>query len=188
LTAPLAPLPLEPLHERAEHSDALPGGAWWAWYGVGGGAGVTTLGQAIAGGHDVEREWPTDRSWPLVVVARGDARGLKAAQQVAMRTADESEWAGQRVLGLVVVADQPRRLPRALVDLGRLVSGGYERVWQVPYVEQWRLGEEPSPKTLPRALRRLGADLYEMCGVPAAKRPGAVTNEQQPTDNRRINP
>lgn len=178
---PLAPLQLEALRRPAAPAPeaALPRGAWWAWYGVHGGAGVTTMCQAIPGGHDVEREWPANRDWPVVVIARSDARGLMAAQQVAMRTAPGGEFAAQRVLGLVVVPDQPRRLPAVLVDLGRLVSGGYDLLWQVPYGEQWRLGGDPSATTLPMAVRRLALDLYELCEVPAGAR--SRTTDHQPT-------
>jgi hypothetical protein len=139
--------------------------------------------RAIPGGYDLGREWPLDRDHPVVVVARSDARGLLAAQQVAIRTTPGGAWAGQHVVGLVVISDQPRRLPRPLVDLGRLVSGGYDRVWQIPYVEQWRLGGDPAAGLLPIAVRRLTADLDELSRRSEAEQ----TSEREPaTLTRRI--
>jgi hypothetical protein len=44
------------------------------------------------------------------------------------------------VLGLVVMADAPGRVPRSLRDLLQVVSGGVPRTWTVPWVEAWRVG------------------------------------------------
>jgi hypothetical protein len=64
-----------------------------------------------------------------------------------------------QLLGLVAVADAPGRLPRPLRDLLRLVSGGVPRMWEMPWVESWRLGDPPTPSTLPPAYAQLAADL-----------------------------
>src|SRR5690625_7783755 len=70
------------------------------------------------------------------------AHGLLATQTAA------TKWASGAVdvdlLGLVLVADAPGRLSRPLRDLARLVSGGLPRVWNLPWIEAWRLGEPPS--------------------------------------------
>lgn len=92
----------------------------------------------------------TGHGWPLVstspsprvlLVARTSASGLRAAQAAA------TQWAAGatppiNLLGLVLVADAPGRLPRALRELVRLVSGGVPCTWMLPWNEPWRLGEE----------------------------------------------
>ncbi|PFG45147.1 hypothetical protein ATJ97_0069 [Georgenia soli] len=141
-----------------EHAAAAP--LWWL--GAHGGAGEWTMAQLVP-------QWrAADHAWPLVVngqtpartvlVARSSARGLRAAQMAA------AQWASGivphvTVLGLVVIADAPGRLPRPLRDLIKVVGGGVPRVWQLPWVESWRLGEPVSLKTAPREVRKLVEDL-----------------------------
>jgi hypothetical protein len=62
-------------------------------------------------------------------------------------------------MGLVLVADAPGRLPKPLGELKHLVSGGYSKVWEVPWVEAWRLGDPPSHVNTPKDVRRLVNDL-----------------------------
>ena len=141
-----------------EHASAAP--LWWL--GAHGGAGEWTLAQLVP-------QWrPADHAWPLVVnspapartviVARSSVRGLRAAQIAA------TQWASGivphvTVLGLVVIADAPRRLPRSIRDLIKVVGGGVPRVWHLPWVESWRLGEDVSLETAPREVRKLVEDL-----------------------------
>ncbi|WP_211287011.1 DUF6668 family protein [Georgenia soli] len=141
-----------------EHAAAAP--LWWL--GVHGGAGEWTLAQLVP-------QWrPADHAWPLVVnnqaaartvlVARSSMRGLRAAQIAA------TQWASGivphvTVLGLVVIADAPGRLPRPIRDLIKVVGGGVPRVWHLPWVESWRLGEDVSLETAPREVRKLVEDL-----------------------------
>ena len=107
--------------------------AWW-WLGVHGGAGVTTLERAVAGGRDAGLAWPVSVESPAVVlVARSSANGIQAAQNAAR------QWAsgmvpGVDLLGLVVVADAPGRRPGVLRNLVRLVPAprpacGRSRGW-----------------------------------------------------------
>ena len=158
-----------------EHVDQLPtfsqarGADLW-WLGAHGGAGESSLAALVP-------EWPAaSHGWPIVpgvtisrvvVVARSNVRGLRAAQHAA------TQWASglvpyAQVLGLVIVADTPGRLPRPLREFSRLVSGGFPRTWTVPWVEAWRLGEPPTLPTAPREARRLIDDLS------ALLRPGAL--------------
>lgn len=113
--------------------------------GAHGGAGESTVAA-------LNPAWwaETGHGWPLVstspsprvlLVARTSASGLRAAQAAA------TQWAAgaappMTLLGLVLVADAPGRLPRALRELVRLVSGGVPRTWMLPWNEPWRLGEE----------------------------------------------
>jgi len=92
-----------------------------------------------------------------VLAARMHAHGLLATQTAA------TKWASGAVdvdlLGLVLVADAPGRLSRPLRDLARLVSGGLPRVWNLPWIEAWRLGEPPSLEFIPKAVRAMVTDL-----------------------------
>lgn len=134
--------------------------AWW-WLGVHGGAGVTTLERAVAGGRDAGLAWPVSIESPAVVlVARSSANGIQAAQNAAR------QWAsgmvpGVDLLGLVVVADAPGRRPRVLRNLVRLVSGAVPRLWEIPWVEPWRLGESPMAH-LPKECAPLARDLSRL--------------------------
>jgi hypothetical protein len=146
-----------PLLKLAREDDGV---AVW-WVGVHGGAGESTLEEIFGGSRAAGHRWPVvpPGSPPAVVVlvARTDARGLRAAQS-AMRdwqTRGLKLW----LLGLVLMADAPTRLPRALRDLQRVVSGGVPRVWSMPWVESWRAGEVPSRANSPREAERLLADL-----------------------------
>ncbi|MFI6340483.1 DUF6668 family protein [Streptomyces sp. NPDC050535] len=133
---------------------------WW-WLGVHGGAGVSTLERAVPGGQDAGLAWPAAAQSPAVVlVARSSANGIKAAQNAAR------QWAsgmvpGVDLLGLVVVADAPGRRPRVLQNLVRLVSGAVPRLWEIPWVEPWRLGESPMTH-LPKECAPLARDLSRL--------------------------
>ncbi|WP_381798901.1 DUF6668 family protein [Streptomyces niveus] len=133
------------------------GQSWW-WLGVHGGAGVSTLEEAVPGGRDAGRAWPvTTGSQAVVLVARSTARGLGAAQNAAQQWAS-GMVTGIDLLGLVVVADAPGRRPKVLRDRVLLVSGAVPRLWEIPWVEPWRLGEPHVPKecaALARDLTRL---------------------------------
>ena len=78
-----------------------------------------------------------------------------------------TQWASRTVphielLGLVLMADAPGRLPRPLRDLSKLVAGGAPRTWSLPWVEAWRLGQAPALDDLPRQVRRLVKDLVSL--------------------------
>ncbi|WP_330346626.1 hypothetical protein OG858_47355 (plasmid) [Streptomyces europaeiscabiei] len=127
----------------------------WAWLGCHGGAGVTSLQHALPGGYDAGRMWPApvaNLRHPVVLVCRSNVAGLTAAQNAARQWAS-GHVQGVDLLGLVVLADAPGKLPRPLKDLFHLVSGGLPRTWTVPWLDAWRLGETPSADQS----RRLGA-------------------------------
>ncbi|MGY1438565.1 DUF6668 family protein [Streptomyces reniochalinae] len=163
LTGPAAPQagvprPAHVLPVAAPQAAAGP--AWW-WLGVHGGAGVTTLEQAVPGGRDAGRAWPAgDVPQPVVLVARSGAVGLKAAQSAAQQWASQMVT-GVELLGLAVVADAPGRRPRPLRDLVRLVSGAVPRLWEIPWVEPWRLGESPTAH-VPSQCAPLARDLSRL--------------------------
>ncbi|MDN5762642.1 MAG: hypothetical protein L0H41_10045 [Microlunatus sp.] len=114
----------------------------------------------------------------MVIVARTSARGLLAAKAAA------KQWASGLVqdvelLGLVLVADAPGRLPKPLRDLMKVVSGGYPRTWHVPWVESWRLGDDLLLDAAPRDVRRLVDDLRTLLRTGA---PSGATNRKDQND------
>ncbi len=142
------------------------------WLGAHGGAGETSLAALDPRWAAADHGWPrTPGATPtsVVVTARSNMRGLRAAQVAA------TQWAAGLVphvqlVGLVVVADAPGRLPRPLRELTQVVSGGYPRTWSIPWIEIWRLGEAPDLSTAPREVRRLADDLTALLhtGAPSA--------------------
>ena len=111
--------------------------------GAHGGAGTSTWAHILEVG-DAGTAWPRhvnpSRSLSIVVCCRSTAAGLRAAQDVAI------EWAtgalpGQLV-GLVVGADAPGRLPRELREQLQITSGAFPRYTFVPWQAQWRFARE----------------------------------------------
>jgi hypothetical protein len=100
------------------------------------------------------------QSQPVVLVARSSAYGIKAAQNAAQQWAS-GMVTGIDLLGLVVVADAPGRRPKILQNLVRLVSGAVPRLWEIPWVEPWRLGEPPTSH-LPKECAPLARDLTRL--------------------------
>lgn len=149
---------------------------FWVWVGAHGGAGVTTLTQAVPGGVDLARKLPLEdglTGLPAVIVCRSNARGLGAARDTAAMAAPTTT-----LLGLVVVADMPeRRRPKALADSLYVTRGAFTAVWEMPWVSQWRLGEPPSPANSPRQVRDLLRALWTAVNLPL---PGG-TNQRRHT-------
>lgn len=152
-----------PVYTRGQSADL-----WWL--GVHGGAGESSLAALFPGGTAADHGWPrTAGSAParVVLVARSNMRGLRAAQAAA------TQWAAGlvpnvEVLGLVIVADAPGRLPRPLRDFAHLVGGGVPRTWNVPWIESWRLGEPSALSDAPREVRRLVDELHALVQSGAA--------------------
>jgi hypothetical protein len=112
--------------------------------GAHGGSGESTLAQLLDGSMPSGHTWPICSDLPVlaVLVARTHAAGLTAAQAALAEAA--AGLVPVRLLGLVLVADAPGRLPRPLRELAKLVAGGSEQCWMIPWVEAWRLGEQSS--------------------------------------------
>ncbi|MGW9114524.1 DUF6668 family protein [Microbacterium sp. NPDC055683] len=138
--------------------------------GAHGGSGESSLSALVPEWSAASHGWPrTPGADParVVLVARSNMRGLRAAQAAA------TQWAAGlvphvEVLGLVLVADAPGRLPRPLRDFAQVVSGGVPRTWSLPWIEAWRLGEPVALPDAPREVRRLVDELS------ALVRPGAA--------------
>lgn len=130
--------------------------------GAHGGAGESSLAELVLQWRSAGHAWPrvpghTLRS-RVLLTARSNVRGLRAAQSIA------TQWAAGLapfvdLVGLVIVADAPGKTPRPIRELTQLVSGGVPRTWHVPWIESWRLGDPVALESAPRPVRRLVDDL-----------------------------
>ena len=133
------------------------------WLGAHGGAGEATLEVLLEGSRAAGHAWPIapagDASPRVVLVARTNAGGLRAVQRAS------TQWAagaiGVELVGLLLVADAPGRLPRPLRHLVEHVSGGVPVVWRLAWVEAWRVGDPVSIDTAPRAVVAVLGEIRE---------------------------
>ena len=103
-----------------------------------GGAGETTLARVL-GARQGQRSWPASiEGERVVLVARTNAVGLAAARRAAQQWAAGAAG-GVHLVGLVLMADAPGRLPRPLRALVALTAGGVATTWQLPWVEALRM-------------------------------------------------
>ena len=139
--------------------------------GAHGGAAESSLAALVPQWRAANHGWPRVPGHPLrsrvLLTVRSNVRGLQSAQSAA------TQWAAGlapfvELVGLVVVADAPGRMPRPIRDLTQLVSGGVPRTWHLPWIESWRLGEPVALESAPRPARRLVDDLQ------AVLQPGAT--------------
>jgi hypothetical protein len=134
--------------------------------GAHGGAGVSSLLLAGVPAQDARRAWPAGRR--VLLVARTSAAGLRSARDAARQYASGTSGVGCRLLGLVLVADAPGRLPASLAAFADLVAGAFARLYEVPWLEEWR--QSPGDGALPAhpEVRRLTDDLRTLTTQGAA--------------------
>ena len=179
IEAPDAPVTAEPMPVTGpaipqsgvpapDHVDRLPvversqAPALWI-LGAHGGSGESSLAALQPDWAAAEHAWPctAGQSASVVLTARTSAAGLKAAQRAATHWA-AGLGAEVQLLGLVLLADAPGRLPRPLREYAQLIAGGVPRTWRLPWIEAWRLGEPPDPASGPREVRKLTEDLMAL--------------------------
>lgn len=125
---------------------AASGGAGLWLLGTHGASGVRCLAAVLAGTRCAGKVWPEavgDRE-PIVLVCRGNHRGLTSAQEYARTYRDSELAAGLELLGVIVSADAPGRTPPPLRRLERLLSGAAPILGHAPWEPSWRLGP-PQP-------------------------------------------
>jgi hypothetical protein len=125
-----------------------------------GGAGVSCLlraGLETAGAVDARRAWPSNG--PVLLVARTDVGGLESARDAVRQHASGTAGMDVDLLGLVLIADAPGRLPARAAALADLVCGGFDRVWLLPWLEEWRLAASTEPLPAHPEVSRLSKDL-----------------------------
>ncbi|MFI7602660.1 DUF6668 family protein [Actinoplanes sp. NPDC049681] len=125
-----------------------------AWVSAHGGCGATTL-TAVLGGVDLGCRWPNaGRHEPsrVFLVARTHAQGLRAASRALNAVREGRHPAGMELMGLVLVADAPGRLPRTLVSRVKVLRSAVP-VHRIPWIAPWRIGRQAD--RLPRQVARL---------------------------------
>jgi len=133
---------------------AVPASATPHLVGVHGGAGETQLSRYFGftpAGHC----WPSVPAGQVqsraVLVARTHATGLARAR-AAVRQWLTGEIPGCHLMGLLLVPDAPGRLPKPLRHEVERTAGAVPHIWQVPWVELWRIDQDAD---LPRAIHHL---------------------------------
>lgn len=162
---PHVPMPDDALPVRRSHAAA----SLWV-VGAHGGAGESTLAELDGSWRAADHAWPelpTGAVAPCVVVARTNVRGLLAARAALTQWASSGAGASVQLLGLVLVADAPGKLPPPIRDLAKVVGGGAPRVWSVAWVEPWRLGD-PVPERVPRPVSKLVSQLRSLAATATA--------------------
>lgn len=139
--------PQSPPARRAP-TDAPKSGVWLL--GVHGGSGARCLASVLTGTRTSGGAWPEPAAGrgQVVLVCRTSHRGLAAAQDHARQFRDDPALRDQLdLLGVIVSADAPGRLPPPLRRLERLVSGALPVLGEVPWQPAWRLGPaQPFPE------------------------------------------
>lgn len=114
--------------------------------GTHGGAGESRIADLL-GARATDHCWPVlqDGSEPRVLlVCRADMRGLTAARSALTQWASGATPKAD-LLGLAILADTQGKTPKALRDFAGIVGGGAPRLWTLPWVEAWRLGNDTTP-------------------------------------------
>jgi hypothetical protein len=144
---------------------SAPGASELALVATHGGAGARSLATVLEAAT-VHRSWPAETELnlpvPVLLVCRSHAYGLSSAQRFAREYRD-GESMNVRLLGCVVVADAPGRLPIGLRRLQRLLAAAVPRLWTVPWVPAWRLAA-PDPAQPPEWAAALRAELDQAAG------------------------
>lgn len=132
---------------------------------VHGGAGVSSLlraGLTEAGAVDAHRSWP--QTGPVLLVARTSVGALEHVRDAARQRA-AGACADVDLLGLVLLADAPGRLPARAGALADLVCWAFPRVWLVPWLEEWRLATSSEPLPVHPEVARLCTDVRALTGA-----------------------
>jgi hypothetical protein len=124
------------------------------WFlGVHGGAGESTLARLFAGFAPAHHAWPiaprAHARTRVTLCARTSFWGM-AAVQASMRDWSATHRGHVDVLGLVLIADRPGRLPSPLRDLEQILAGATPHLWRLSWAERWALGETPTRANAPR--------------------------------------
>ncbi|MFE0677800.1 hypothetical protein [Streptomyces sp. NPDC058867] len=125
------------------------------WVQAHGGAGATSLAEAL-GGVDLGVRWPQPtRGEPhrILLVGRTSASGLRSVSQALGALREGNAPQGLHLLCVVLVADAPGRLPLRLLRRIRVLRS-VAHVHRVPWIPAWRLGTPL--KSPPRQLATLG--------------------------------
>ncbi|TDT37393.1 hypothetical protein EV562_106169 [Streptomyces sp. BK208] len=138
-----------PSHDVDPHPRVTAPARQLAWVGAHGGAGTSTLA-TVLGGVDGGRTWPRpDQGEPdgVLLVGRTHAAGLQAVSRALDVFRRGEQPPGLELVAVVLVADAPGRLPRALQQRIKVIGSAAD-VHRVPWTPAWRTGDldTPAPK------------------------------------------
>lgn len=127
--------------------------------GAHGGSGETRLASLRDSWVAADHQWLAHPDGqPTVVCARTHAAGLDALG-LALRQWASGQLDGVNLVGVVVLADQPGRLPRVLADRCKVLEGACPASWRVGFIDGWRFGDYEG--VLPRSLRQFMNDMSQ---------------------------
>lgn len=157
ISAPLKGMVEPDAADRLAHRIMSGSAALWV-VGAHGGAGESRIADLL-GARATDHCWPVlqDGSEPRVLlVCRADMRGLSAARSAL------TQWVSGAtpnvdLLGLAILADAPGKTPKALRDFAAIVGGGAPRLWTLPWIEAWRVGDTKA--TASREFQRFITDI-----------------------------
>lgn len=172
-TAPVVQFAARP-RPRGVVDQALPtqthpakAGLWLV--GTHGGSGASTLAR-LSGALDAGGAWPdTGGTAACALVCRTHMAGVKAAQEALRQWAGGGAPAGVELVGLVLVADAPKKPPVPVRELVEVLAGPLHQVIEVGWVEPWRAEAEPAESSAPRGVRTAIRDLAALAGSLAAQ-------------------
>lgn len=141
---------------RTDPLEGTPDPLWWV-LGAHGGAAASTLAAWWGPAADAVRHWPAGAgdSPYVVIAARATMRGLTAAHALLRQHHTGGVPAHLVVIGVVVTADRPGRVPAPIRLYREKVAALAEgRLWTVDYhddvstmlaeeLPQWQIGDAP---------------------------------------------
>lgn len=122
--------------------------------GCHGGSGESTVEGFSPHFVGLQGRWPQAvETAPVILVARTHYQGIASAG-AAIRHWASGDLKKVRLLGLIWVPDSKARLPRELRTQAHILSGAAARTWNLPWVEEWRIGP-PDLNKLPKEVSKL---------------------------------
>ncbi len=129
--------------------------------GAHGGSGARCLAAVLSGTRNAGKQWPapTEGREQIALVCRSSQRGLSAAQDHARHFRDGELLQRLDLLGVIVSADGPGRVPPPLRRLEKLLSGAVPILGEIPWQPAWRLGPAQPLAEAPAWLSKLQQSL-----------------------------
>lgn len=158
VSGPIGNLAPPPAERRFPYRAAAAASETW-FISAHGGAGSSTLA-SVLGHPSATRTWPVrddGQPVPVVLVCRSNVAGLEAGRDAARDWASDAADSihGVDVVGLVVVADAPGRLPKELQHNIDLLTGAVPRLWRIPWEDRLRTSTATADLARSTAWRRL---------------------------------
>ena len=136
---------------------ARPAGRGVWLLGAHGGSGARCLAAVLSGTRHAGKQWPTPTAGreQIVLVCRSSQRGLSAAQDHVRHFRDGELRQRLDLLGVIVSAAAPGKVPPPLRRLEKLLSGAVPILGEVPWQPAWRLGRAQPPTEMQAWLSKL---------------------------------